>query len=585
MSFTGDLDHLPIVDVIQLLHATRKTGTLCLNSPRGECQLTFHDGYIVGANHSNTAVRIGQLLVERQVLSEELLQELLQQQTVAGEQRKPLIAMLLEGGHITREAAFKGLEYLIQLTIVEVLCWERGTFTLDVDRQVLADEYRYFPEQLKQDLSLNTQNLLMDALRIFDERRRDGVAEEESGTDIEFDLIADPPVSPAPAAASPEISEDLLGLADLDSLERKIPGVFSGIKDHDPVAPHRRLIKAELPWLAEAEQERLSAFLATGGDGGDKAAGGTTGQAVIVFSIDPLLRDVITAGCRSEGQFVFATDDPVNLDPIIDQSLGRNLAPVLVLDPQSGEGVFSEERLLALRQEMLERYPALAVVQLVWADDRAFLMQQTFCNEVTAVLPRPNPLQRSPHYADELFGFLAALRDALEKCRKLRPLLAFQPFFAVLGEMQQAKEAPEVAYALLKAVATVLPRALVLVVGKGELVSERGFGLVTPPPKVRIPLAGTGLLGQVIESGESYCAVAADAALKQYLWPAIGAPRQDRVLLLPLHGGGRVLALIYGDFGSVTAGLVPMELLELAARHAGLVLDAAGYRKRFEKPD
>lgn len=28
MSFVGDLEHLPIVDLIQLLHSTKKSGTL-----------------------------------------------------------------------------------------------------------------------------------------------------------------------------------------------------------------------------------------------------------------------------------------------------------------------------------------------------------------------------------------------------------------------------------------------------------------------------------------------------------------------------------------------------------------------------
>ena len=74
MSFVGDLEHLPIVDVIQLLHATRKSGTLCLKSAKGESQLVFSDGCIVSANHSNNSVRIGQILVQMNVISPDLLE-------------------------------------------------------------------------------------------------------------------------------------------------------------------------------------------------------------------------------------------------------------------------------------------------------------------------------------------------------------------------------------------------------------------------------------------------------------------------------------------------------------------------------
>ena len=64
MSFTGDLEHLPIVDVIQLLNATKKSGTLTVRGRKGQSQLVFEDGYIVSANHANDSLRIGKVLVD-----------------------------------------------------------------------------------------------------------------------------------------------------------------------------------------------------------------------------------------------------------------------------------------------------------------------------------------------------------------------------------------------------------------------------------------------------------------------------------------------------------------------------------------
>ncbi|NTW99788.1 MAG: DUF4388 domain-containing protein, partial [Geobacteraceae bacterium] len=167
MSFVGDLEHLPIVDVIQLLHATRKSGTLCLKSSKGESQLVFKDGCIVSANHSNNSVRIGQILVQMQKISKETLDATLAEQKSTGSGRPPLIASLIESGKIKKEDAFKGLQTLIEMTIVEVLTWTEGTFELDVESTVVSDEYRYIPEKMKLDLNLNTQNVLMDALRIY----------------------------------------------------------------------------------------------------------------------------------------------------------------------------------------------------------------------------------------------------------------------------------------------------------------------------------------------------------------------------------------------------------------------------------
>jgi len=63
MAFTGDLEHLHIVDIIQLLHTTRKSGTFSVTGRRGESRIIFSNGYIVGASHLNNKVRIGTVLV------------------------------------------------------------------------------------------------------------------------------------------------------------------------------------------------------------------------------------------------------------------------------------------------------------------------------------------------------------------------------------------------------------------------------------------------------------------------------------------------------------------------------------------
>ena len=43
MSFTGDLEQLPIVDVVQLMNSTRKSGILSVEGRKGESQLVFKD--------------------------------------------------------------------------------------------------------------------------------------------------------------------------------------------------------------------------------------------------------------------------------------------------------------------------------------------------------------------------------------------------------------------------------------------------------------------------------------------------------------------------------------------------------------
>ena len=95
MSFTGELEHLPIVDVIQLLNSSRKSGLLTVKGRKGESQLVFKDGYIVSASHLNNSVRIGKLLVDTGKISQEQLEQGLKKQQLDGAARKPLAITLI----------------------------------------------------------------------------------------------------------------------------------------------------------------------------------------------------------------------------------------------------------------------------------------------------------------------------------------------------------------------------------------------------------------------------------------------------------------------------------------------------------
>lgn len=223
MSFSGDLEHLSIIDIIQLLHTTRQTGTLKMAGRKGEISVAFRDGYIVGACHYDHDARIGSILTETGVISKESLEKALMLQELAGLQRKPLIATLLENSLASRDAAYRGLETLIELAIVEILTWKKGVFTLQVDEITVSDEFRYFPEHLGEALTLPTEHVLMDALRIFDEKMRDGLLqmEEEPSEAAGHQEIAAPQ----------QLSADDLGLGDLEHVKRKLPGFHEALRD------------------------------------------------------------------------------------------------------------------------------------------------------------------------------------------------------------------------------------------------------------------------------------------------------------------------------------------------------------------
>lgn len=588
MSFTGNLEHLPIIDIVQLLHQTRKTGTLALKSHKGESHLVFKEGYIVSANHHNNSIRIGRILVDMGVVTEAAIENALREQGTS-EERKPLVALLLESGLIAKEAAFKGLETLIELTIVEVLTWNEGTFTLDISTDVVSDEYRYFPEKLNEELILDTQNVLMDALRIYDERNRDGtLVEEDWLSDDSFSLGEAEPVSGD--SDDTILSLEDLGLDALDTFERKIPEVFAGIKDEDPTEVHRRIIRQELGTATTAEQERvLEYLLGLHGETQVRPASGSLLHTLILFSGDKLLRHLLAAAGKRENLVVFTTDDAADLQMIVNQSITRNRVPILVLDrPQPiVVGGLSAEVLKGLQRDILHAYPTIDLIQFVGSSDVPFWLH-SLQHGIRAVFPKPSIDDHSA-YAVEILPVIEGVRAYINNCRHGQDSQQLALLNGHIKEMRSLSKASDIALVLLKLAGSLFERALTLVINGSELVAERSIGINSdrghgPSSALRfsIPLGAPSLLRDVIESGQRFWG-GNDGFLEKYLFPEIGTPQSSNILIVPLKCFGRTIALVYADFGKAAQYPVEVSLMECAAQVGSLILDNAVYKSRLEK--
>lgn len=213
MSFSGYLEHISLVDVIQLMQGTRKSGILKIEGKKGVSQLVFKSGFIVSANHLNNSVRIGEFMVERGDLTEEALGQALVVQEKSGAKRQPLIMTLVSLGLVAEVTAYAALQALITRTIVEVLTWRSGRFVLDPVRDVNSDKFKYyFQDHLESEINVDVQDVLLDALCAYDEKVCNGEIEPEEEPDDEI---------------FNEIAAELLGLSpavNKDSAGKKHPG-------------------------------------------------------------------------------------------------------------------------------------------------------------------------------------------------------------------------------------------------------------------------------------------------------------------------------------------------------------------------
>jgi hypothetical protein len=600
MAFTGDLEHLHIVDIIQLLHTTRKSGTFSVKGSRGESRIIFSNGYIVGASHLDGRIRIGTVLVKMNAISREDLEKAVAVQKSAGKNRKPLITTLIELGKLGHEEASRGLKKLIEITIVELIGWTKGTFTLDMEAIAVSPECSYLPDRMEQEVSLDGQMILMDVLRIYDERERDRQSGKNvpSYEELFTDVIASESAA-EPAGKGPALTADDLGLADLDHLEKKMPQVRPDDELFNPVEMHRQKIRETLLDFSVDEQEAIVAFL-------EKSAAGTSphdrppmresrARALILFSEDEFIKHTVMTICKNEGILSFAVQGEEELDNIVGQCLAIKALPLLVFDtPETSDGILSKEKIATLRRQIKDKYPLVSAIQLTSSSDYADTLR-AYHDGVRTVFAKPSAKIRRVTFIQDAILFLQTFtsyikgffHEQIDSGTTENQLGWLKDRILALRDIQSP---PEVSFALLQSVAKFFERAITFVVRPTELVGEKAIGVysekdegASPASPLRIPLSGTSLFREVIEMEKFFCGETHDAALREHLHAYIGAPLRPTILLLPMKSRGKIITLTYGDFGMEEVSPTNSDALAILASLAGLIVENALYRKLLNK--
>jgi len=599
MAFTGDLEQLNIVDIIQLLNTTQKSGIFSVKGSRGESRIIFSNGYIVGASHLDNKVRIGTVLVRMKAITVEDLEQALNVQRNAGKDRKPLIATLIDMGNLLPDAAFKGLKKLIEMTIGELIGWTTGTFTLDTETIVVSAECSYPISRMEQEISLDAQMVLMEALRIYDEKERDRQAGKIEAPEEEVFADVLPSSETETFSEKPSITADDLGLGDLDHLERKIPQFFPVAEIFEPLQIHRQKIKEILSDFPTEEQEAFVSFLEKSTvstftrHGSQRQEGRAKG--LVIFSEDELLKHSVMTICKDEGVLVFATDGEEELGRIIDQFLTIKVLPVLVFDDsETPDGLLSREKIVSLRQQIRERYPQLPVVQIASFEDYIFTLQSLH-DSIRAVFPRPSRETGKTTFIADTIKFLQAFKAYIKKLfdEQKDPAAADKLLNKLKDRMLLFRDfsgPASVSTALLEFVSEICERCITFIVHPTELIGDKAIGVdadrsagPTSVTRLKIPLETPSVFSEMLTRGQYFYEETDDETLQKHLFEEIGPPLRPTIILLPLKSLGKTVTVTYGDFGSKETSPVQTDMLEILALAAGLVMENALYRKHLDK--
>lgn len=159
MALEGSLRDFGLADILQLIYFQKKTGVLSLSGEKDRVRLMFYEGNVISAESRKRVEenRIGKILLKKGFITEDELKASLEQQKTTGMR---LGDILLKRGLVKKEAIEETLVSQMTETVVQLFSWKEGAY-----------EFQAQPVTLSKDMpvTLDTQHLLMDGLRILDE--------------------------------------------------------------------------------------------------------------------------------------------------------------------------------------------------------------------------------------------------------------------------------------------------------------------------------------------------------------------------------------------------------------------------------
>lgn len=561
MSLTGNLEDLPLLDILQIVSFSKKTGHLTIRAAAGDGAIVFRDGLVVSAFTWDT------LPLDPRARS------------LPAEARDRMLRIRIE----------LGLEQLIRL--------REGQFNF-----ALSDELPRTVES--RDIAgetlaagINPQELLLDLARGMDEDRRNSTALLEAS-------FAEPP----PEEPLAEPAEDLTPDLELEPDEDGDEPEELGLEPDEDDEPKDAFIDFTASSPAESATRPLSAVKVAAPAAPAPAA---EPPAVLLVDDEEDVRRVVAQHLTKAGYQVVESD---GVDGAVKKAhrLGKADIPfVLVTDlgmPTSGGSSFQGGFEVVKRLTKMNLQPPV----LMMTDTLSGAVQARAKQlRIEHFVFKPGLSKLDPEqYEADLRVFATKLRtDILPKLLQPAaptpqktpaaravsdpgaPATVLSTEFIELQnrlrELRMRGEAGDIAGLVMKVAREFFERAVLFLVKDDEARGLAGFGAAPKADslnllarRIVIPLQEKSAFGEVAASRKPFRGTAADDKGVQYLLGKVGRFKSGTVALLPLLTHRETIALLFGDNPESGGPLPRLEPLEVFINQAGIALENAFLQKK-----
>jgi CheY-like chemotaxis protein len=555
LSLTGSLEDLPLLDILQIVSFSKKTGYLGIDTKDGDGAIVFDEGFVVASFAWNVpSLPPGFAALERQERDTQIRRRI--------------------------EAA---LEQLIRLREgqFQFSLSERPPRTIGT-RDIALETLEH---------GINPQELLLDLARGMDEDRRDSSEALEAGF---AEAPAEPPAEPLAAAPPPAVAPptepppepagrlpEHVSLAHLPS-EYTVP--LQAIPDSvlakaaaapapaaaakpEPAAPAGE-IQALLLVDDEEDVRRILAQSFTQGgyqvvEAEDPEAAvkkaGRLSKAGISFVLVTDLAMPTSGGSSFQGGFeVVKRLGKMKLDP-----------PVVMMTDSLSPAVRARAKQMGISRFVFK--PSLSKLDAEQYEQDLRGFAQKLLTDLLPALCRTVQAQKPPSKR------AAAAQAPTAHDAGARDLRVLQDH---LQELRGSADMTRIAMLVMKVAREFFERGALFLVKNDEVRGLGGFGpggagesLSTIVRRVVIPLSEPSPFLDVISSGKPWHGALPDSRWSSYLIEQFGRFRSAKVALLPLIAHRDTIAILFGDNPETGRELGRLEALELFVQQAGIAME------------
>ncbi|MGH7473731.1 MAG: DUF4388 domain-containing protein, partial [Candidatus Methylomirabilales bacterium] len=184
MGFVGRFE-MTVPDILQILSLSKKTGKLTLSRLGNSAEILFKNGMVISAISDSTRHTLSNILISEKRLSESALMAALELQHLSSDNKR-LGAILIEKGIITREVLQEALRAQIEQVMSEFLGWESGFFRFDMIEVVSDDGITIDVGEFLGKAGMKPELLFLDGTHRPDDRREAEMPRPER-FDVGFD--------------------------------------------------------------------------------------------------------------------------------------------------------------------------------------------------------------------------------------------------------------------------------------------------------------------------------------------------------------------------------------------------------------